>query len=64
MYKIHYLAMQSAFKNISVKLGGEGIRVLGCFLGVELGSLLRVKGNVNASAYQDILDNAMPPTLR
>ncbi|MCI4391978.1 hypothetical protein PGIGA_G00140630 [Pangasianodon gigas] len=37
--------------------------VWGCFSGVGLGPLLPVKGNVNASAYQDILDNAMLPTL-
>jgi len=34
-----------------------------CFSGVEFGPLGPVKGIPNASAYQDILDNVMLPTL-
>jgi len=37
--------------------------VWGCFSGVEFGPLGPVKGTPNASAYQDILDNVMLPTL-
>ncbi len=32
---------------------------MGCFSGVGLGLLVLVKGNLNASAYQDIMHNAM-----
>ncbi len=39
------------------------VKIWGCFSGVEMGPLLPVKGNLNALAYQDILDNAMIPTL-
>ncbi len=37
--------------------------ILCYFSGVGVGPLLQVKGNFNASAYQDILDNAVFPNL-
>ena len=46
----------------SVMFGGGGIMVWGWFSGV--GPLIPVKGTLNASAYQDILNNFMLPTLR
>ena len=48
----------------SVKFGGEGIMVWGCFSGAWFGPLVPVKGTLNASAYQEILDNFMLPSLR
>lgn len=39
---------------------GEGwIMVFGCFSGARLGCLAPVKGILNASEYQDILNNSM-----
>ena len=43
--------------------GGGGIMVWGCFSGVWLGPLVPVKGTLKTSAYQDMLDNFILPTL-
>ncbi len=48
---------------LTVKFAGGGMMVQGCFSWVGLRSLRPVKGNLNASAYQDILDNAVLPAL-
>uniref|UniRef100_A0A0E9XC96 Secreted protein n=1 Tax=Anguilla anguilla TaxID=7936 RepID=A0A0E9XC96_ANGAN len=34
-----------------------------CFSWFGLGSLVTVKGNISATAYSDILENCMLPTL-
>ena len=47
----------------SVKFGGGGIMVWGCSSGAGLGPLVPVKGTLNASAFQEILENFMLPTL-
>ena len=47
----------------NVKFGGVEIMLRDCFSGVGGGPLGSVQRNLNTSAYQDILDNCMLPTL-
>ena len=47
----------------SVKFGGGEFMVWGCSSGAGLGPLVPVKGTLNASAYQEMLNNSMLPTL-
>jgi len=49
---------------LTVKHGGGGVMVWGCFSGKGLGSLVKVDGKMNKLDYIDILDKHLLPFIR
>ena len=47
----------------TLTFGGGGTMVLSCFPLIGLGPLIQAKRNLNATAYNYILDNSVLPTL-